>query len=145
MAETLKNKNARAAKIAGYASETQANILAYLDALTEDMATGNVAGVIAKCNSRTRALDVQDLIGRRLKYGEGAELLANPHNMDAPRIVSRANAVAELLQNLRQTTRTNCRYSTFTGPMAQAAAVRVEILAFAETTGKNTRVEKKLG
>lgn len=137
MAITNKSKTARTAKITGFAEDTTANILAYLAALEADMHTGNVAGVIAKCNNRTRAADVADLLGRPLKYGEGAKLLTNAVNME-PGILARANATAELLQDLRKTTRTNCRFQTFAGPLAMIAGVKKEI-------GKNTRIVKKLG
>lgn len=137
MAITNKVKTARSAKITGFAADTTENILAYLSALESDMLTGNAAAVIVKCNSRTRAQDVADLLGRALKSGEGRELLTNASNME-PGTLARANATAELLQDLRKTTRTNCRFQTFAGPLAMIAGVKKEI-------SKNTRIVKKLG
>ena len=137
MAITNKIKEARAVKVTSFAADTTANILVYLAALEADMKTGNVAGVIEKCNSRTRAKDVQDLLGRSLKNGEGAKLLINSCNMETG-LLARANATAELLQDLRKTTRTNCRFQTFAGPMALIAGIKKDIR-------KNTSIVKKLG
>jgi hypothetical protein len=148
MALTNKVRTEREQKVKTFYIDTQANIIAYLDSLMADMKDGNIQAVVKACNGRTRSQDVSDLIGRALTPSEGTSLLRNAHNMDSDKDIAAANATAELLQGLRQSARTACRFGQFAAPMSQITSLKTRIKNHAneeKSPAKITGISKKLG